>query len=206
VTVVLRWLLRAAMLGGVLAAALLAGLVTFTALGVGSGDPPRSPIPSRARPSPHVFVAPASPGERRGRSESVGRREGGGRGDPHAPILGDQLPLAPSRFDVPIARYRRYAALQVRRLGPEVATIAAAVPAGDRAAARAAWRLAFAHYPRLGAVYGAFGALDADVDGLPGHLRAGTQDARITGLHRIELGLWSSSRRCRRRSRASGHR
>jgi iron uptake system EfeUOB component EfeO/EfeM len=84
--------------------------------------------------------------------------------------------------------------LQVRRLGPKVAALAAAVRADDRAAARAAWRLAFARYLRLGAVYGAFGALDTEIDGLPGHLRAGSKDARFSGLHRIELGLWGSAR------------
>jgi high-affinity iron transporter len=194
VTAVLRWLLRATILAAVLAAALLAGFVTFTALGVGSGAAPRAPVAGCARPRARVFVADASPGGRRGRSESIGRREGGGAGDPHAPILGDQLPLAPARFDGPIARYRRYAALQVRRLGPEVAALAAAVRADDRSAARAAWRVAFARYLRLGAVYGAFGALDTDVDGLPGHLRAGAKDARFIGLHRIELGLWASAR------------
>jgi len=54
-----------------------------------------------------------------------------------------------------------------------------------------AWREAFADYLRLGAVYGEFGDLDQAIDGRAGGLPKGTSDPHFTGLHRLEMGLFT---------------
>lgn len=189
--VVLDRLSRGALLTAVLVLALVGGLIAFTALGLGdgAGDPPERP---RVAVVGHAATPHALPPGRRGRSESIGAREGGGAGDPDAPVLGEQIPFRETQFRGPIAAYRRYAARQVRHLRPETTALTAAIRAGDRPAARVAWRAAFRRYQQLGAVYGAFGAVDAAIDGLAGGLPRGVRDAHFTGLHRLEHGLWGA--------------
>jgi high-affinity iron transporter len=188
---VLRHLSRGTTLVGVLVASLLVGLVGFTALGLGGGDGPQAKAPPRSKVKPTVYVQHETAAGNVGRSESIGLRENGGAGDPDTPALGDKVPFKPEQFDGPIRAYRRYAAGQVRHLRTEVATLARAIDDGERGTARTAWKAAFARYLRLGAVYGAFGQLDTDIDGLPGGLPKGERDHGFIGLHRIELGLWT---------------
>jgi iron uptake system EfeUOB component EfeO/EfeM len=80
-----------------------------------------------------------------------------------------------------------------RELGatlPELDRLESAIARGDLAAARAAWLRADARYETIGAAYGAFGALDAAINGLPGGLPGGVRSPDFTGLHRVELALW----------------
>jgi iron uptake system component EfeO len=72
----------------------------------------------------------------------------------------------------------------------DVAHLRSAVAAGDLAAARRAWLAADERYEQIGAAYGAFGALDAAINGRPAGLPGGERSADFTGLHRIELALW----------------
>lgn len=186
---VLQRLSRGALLAGVLTISLVVGLIVFTAFGLGGGSgAPKSPPYTEV--AGHAAAPHALPPGRRGRSESIGQRESGGAGDPDAPVLNEAIPFKPSAFRGPIADYRRYAQGQIAKLIPETTTLRRAIDAGDRGAARTAWTAAFARYQRLGAVYGAFGAIDQVVDGLPGGLPHGTADPHFTGLHRLEYGLW----------------
>jgi iron uptake system EfeUOB component EfeO/EfeM len=189
---VLRRLSRASLAGSLFAATVIVGLVVFTALGLGGEDDGHGrPASVPVRPTGSVYVPHKLPPGRAGLSESIGAREGGYSNDPATPILNENPPIAPARFKGPIRAYRHYAGVQAKRMGPEVDRLRAAVGAGDRTRARAAWRVAFDRYLRLGAVYGAFGDLDAAIDGLPGGLPGGVHDKGFTGLHRIELTLWS---------------
>jgi iron uptake system EfeUOB component EfeO/EfeM len=103
----------------------------------------------------------------------------------------DLVPLAPSAFRRPIARYRAYSARQATQVQGAVARLRAALRAGDVGAARDAWLDAYDHYLRLGAAYGALGRLDDEIDGNPGRLPGGVHSPDFTGLHRIEMGLWT---------------
>jgi high-affinity iron transporter len=106
-------------------------------------------------------------------------------------VPGFDHPVPTSFFTRSIAAYRRYAERVVAKLGPEVQAIRTAVASGDRRAARSAWKVAFARYLSLGAVYGELGRLNESIDGLPGGLPKGVKDPRFTGLHRLEYGLWT---------------
>jgi iron uptake system EfeUOB component EfeO/EfeM len=187
---VLRRLSKASLAGSLFAITVILGLIAFTALGVDGDGGRRQAPPARVRQTGHVYVPHALPPGRRGLSESIGAREGGYSNDPSTPILNENPPIAPARFKGPIRAYRHYAGVQAERMGSEVDRLAVAVRSGDRARARTAWRVAFDRYLRLGAVYGAFGDLDAAIDGLPGGLPKGVADPRFTGLHRVELTLW----------------
>ncbi|MGH3770837.1 MAG: imelysin family protein, partial [Pseudonocardiaceae bacterium] len=92
-----------------------------------------------------------------------------------------------------LAAVRAYQASVVAGMAPLVADVASlqtAVRLGDRAAARRAWLPAMLDYQRLGAAYGAFGDLDAAIDGTPDGLPGGVNDSRFTGFRRLEYGLW----------------
>ena len=59
---------------------------------------------------------------------------------------------------------------QLPALAAQTQRLSAAVDAGDRQGAEAAWLVAHLQYERLGAAYGAFGDLDAAINGLPNGL------------------------------------
>jgi len=90
----------------------------------------------------------------------------------------------------PIAAYRRYVLAELGPMQGDVGRLQSAVAAGDLAAARRAWLAADGRYEAIGAAYGAFGDLDASINGEPGGLAGGVRSAQFTGLHRIELALW----------------
>jgi iron uptake system component EfeO/high-affinity iron transporter len=73
----------------------------------------------------------------------------------------------------------------------DVRRLRAAIARHDLAASRGAWLDADAHYEAIGAAYGAFGALDARINGRPAGLRDGIHSADFAGLHRVELALWA---------------
>jgi iron uptake system EfeUOB component EfeO/EfeM len=163
----------------VVAVALVVGFALFTALGVGGADDEASTTATApSAPEQHVSAVQKY-------SEEVSVREGG------SSTLSEDPPISPARFKGPIRAYLGYASGQASLLQSEATALGVAVRSGDRTAARDGWRIAFARYLRLGAVYGAFGSLDTAIDGQPGGLPRRTRDPRFSGLHRIELGLWS---------------
>jgi high-affinity iron transporter len=98
--------------------------------------------------------------------------------------------VTPADYRAPIADYRRYVRRRLGTLGGQVAALRGAIAREDLSAARAAWIRADATYESIGAAYGAFGDLDAAVNGRPAGLPDGVQSADFTGLHRVELALW----------------
>ena len=126
---------------------------------------------------------------------------GGGNGGPAAikPAQPDSMRstaagavarVTPADYRRPIATYKRYVGRQLGTLLGEVATMRTAIARHDLAGARAAWLKADARYESIGAAYGAFGDLDAAVNGRPAGLPGGIRSPDFTGLHRIELALW----------------
>ena len=104
---------------------------------------------------------------------------------------GDLQPLPRAAFRRPVAEYRAYSERQAGATAAAVARLRGDLRAGDVAGAKGAWLAAYQHYLRLGAAYGALGRLDEEIDGGPGGLPGGVHDPRFTGLHRIEMGLWT---------------
>lgn len=98
--------------------------------------------------------------------------------------------VTPGDYRRPIAEYKRYVRRQLGALLGEAGILRAAIARHDLAAARAAWLKADARYESIGAAYGAFGDLDAAINGRPAGLPGGVRSADFTGLHRIELALW----------------
>jgi iron uptake system EfeUOB component EfeO/EfeM len=98
--------------------------------------------------------------------------------------------VTPKDYARPIASYKRYVRRELGTLLGEVAALRAAIARHDLAEARAAWLKADARYESIGAAYGAFGDLDAAVNGGPQGLPGGVRSPDFTGLHRVELSLW----------------
>jgi iron uptake system EfeUOB component EfeO/EfeM len=98
--------------------------------------------------------------------------------------------VTPKDYARPIATYKRYVRRQLGTLLGEVAALRAAIGRDDLAGARAAWLQADSRYESIGAAYGAFGDLDAAVNGRPAGLPGGVRSPDFTGLHRVELALW----------------
>src|SRR5271163_2262393 len=105
------------------------------------------------------------------------------------------LPVPPASFNAPVAAYREFAGRQLGLMETQVARLHSNLVTGDRAAAQDAWRRAYAHYLELGAVYleGPIAQLNQAIDGTPGGVPGGTASPQFTGLHRIELGLWTGA-------------
>jgi iron uptake system EfeUOB component EfeO/EfeM len=126
----------------------------------------------------------------------------GGGGDDHAAnppaqpyskrstARGAVARVKPEDYRPPIAQYKRYVRRQLGALLGEVGVLRAAIARHDLGAARAAWLKADARYESIGAAYGAFGDLDAAINGRPAGLAGGVRSPDFTGLHRIELALW----------------
>jgi Imelysin len=105
-------------------------------------------------------------------------------------VSGNVPRVRPADFRTPFARYRRYVHAQLGAMLGDVARLSAALAAGDLAGARRAWLAADARYESIGAAYGAFGELDARIDGGTAGLPGGARSPDFTGLHRVELALW----------------
>jgi high-affinity iron transporter len=110
---------------------------------------------------------------------------------PAAPLT----PVSPTAFAAPVAAYRAYAERWATTLGGEVRHLSDALASGDRAAAEREWSVAFSDYLHLGAVYGLLpGTLDEQIDGMPHALPGpGAPTVSFSGLHRIEMGLWTGA-------------
>jgi len=120
--------------------------------------------------------------------------QGSVRGEPATPPS-DQPPLSAASFARPVAEYLAYGVRQLTIMEGEVASLRSALSSGNRAAAEAAWRVAFGRYLHLGAAYleGRIATLNQQIDGDPGGLAGGTSSPQFTGLHRIEFGLWTGA-------------
>jgi imelysin len=119
--------------------------------------------------------------------------QGGVQGAPATPP--DELgPVSPSSFRAPVAAYRTYSVGRLHVMQGEIARLEAALAAGDRAAARAAWLGAYGYYLNLGAVYlqGPISDLNEAIDGTSGGLPGGVSSPKFSGLHRLEHGLWTN--------------
>jgi iron uptake system EfeUOB component EfeO/EfeM len=176
--------------GGAIVAALavVSAITVFavlTAMGVGGGGDDRAAANTPPRPKVQRRLTAAQ------RYEAAVAVIENGSGVSGAPPPPDHLPIELSRFTAPIATYKRYAARQLTGVAGDMRRLRTALRANDRRAAKAAWQAAWGGYLRLGGVYGAFGALDTAIDGLPGGLDHGVKDKHFVGLHRIEYGLYS---------------
>jgi high-affinity iron transporter len=107
--------------------------------------------------------------------------------------ISDLSPLPPSAFTAPENEYRAYAEHWIANALTGAASLQRALTADRRTAARTAWEATWSDYLHLGAVYltGEAATLNEAIDGAPGGLPGGTADPRFTGLHRLEMGLWT---------------
>ena len=197
---------------GRLALAALAALVALVAVGalvavalVGSALSPAGLFGGSRPFSVHRLVAQANPSDPLGvritrvygtttpakiYGTEIGQQEDQGI-NRSGQMISDLSPLAPAAFRGPVSAYKRYAAGWLVRVSHETAVLGAALRAGNRAAAESAWRDTWSAYLHLGAVYGLFGSLDQEIDGMPGGVPGGTSSPHFSGLHRIEMGLWT---------------
>ena len=105
-------------------------------------------------------------------------------------LSSDLPPLSPGAFTAPVAAYKRYAERWGVKLGRAVDTLRAGLASNQRAVAQREWATAFSDYLHLGAVYGLLPTnLDHRLAANPTNLG----DPHFTGLHRIELGLWTGA-------------
>ncbi len=180
-------------------AALCVALGVFLALtvlgarhhSVGTAAQPNvlTPLATYRARAPHVLSAIV-----------VESEQGAVRGAPTTPPS-ELPPLPAAAFDQPIAQYRAYATHQLGLMEAQIERLERALTANDRAAAQEAWRAAYVHYLRLGAVYldgqtaldEHLASLNQQIDSDPGGLAKGTASPQFTGLHRIEYGLWSAA-------------
>jgi hypothetical protein len=110
-------------------------------------------------------------------------------------MISDLSPLPARAFAGPVAAYKSYAERWTAIAEHEANVLHAALASGTRSGAQVAWRATWSAYLHLGAVYGLFGNLNQAIDGMPaGLLSGGTADPHFTGLHRIEMGLWTDAR------------
>jgi iron uptake system component EfeO len=78
-------------------------------------------------------------------------------------------------------------------LQSEADALAADVASGDLGEAKTDWLTAHTEYESLGAAYGAFGAANTAIDGLPASSRTALDDPELTGFHKIEALLFSGA-------------
>ncbi|MGA9876906.1 MAG: EfeM/EfeO family lipoprotein [Solirubrobacteraceae bacterium] len=109
-------------------------------------------------------------------------------------MISELSPLPAREFVGPVAAYKAYAEHWTVIAEREAHVLRSTLAAGTRSSAQAAWRATWGAYLHLGAVYGLFGNLNQEIDGLPaGLLSGGKADRHFTGLHRIEMGLWTGA-------------
>jgi iron uptake system EfeUOB component EfeO/EfeM len=105
-------------------------------------------------------------------------------------VSGANPAVKPADLARPIAIYKRHVVAELGTMEGDLRRLRGAVDAGDLAGARRAWLDADASYESIGAAYGAFGDLDARINGETAGLPGGTASPDFTGLHRIELALF----------------
>jgi hypothetical protein len=186
--------------GIALSALVVTGLVAIALLAAAVGNPfSGSRDGGHAIPRPSLDVAPhgsaASPDAGRapvaGSQESARQAATDATGRVAVGLPSEVVPLSVPAFSAPIARYRRYSAVRARAMTVATGRVLVAARAGDRDAARRAWGDAYEQFARIGAAYGALGALGVAVDARPGSLPGGVHDPRFRGLHAVERELWT---------------
>jgi iron uptake system EfeUOB component EfeO/EfeM len=105
--------------------------------------------------------------------------------------VSDLSPIPAQDFDGPEREYRAYAVRWISEAIADASTLGRALAAGNAVAAQRSWESTWSDYMHLGAVYGLFGELNQKIDGNPGGLPGGVADPNFTGLHRLEMGLWT---------------
>jgi high-affinity iron transporter len=181
----------------------LATLVAVV-LTVGRGGQPAHVVPAAAHtktsnPYPlHITTVVGSSVPAKQYGNELSKQQGSDTDDgavPGAPAAAPISPVSPAAFAGPTAEYRAYAERWAATLAGDVPHLRAALASGNRATAEAAWSVAFSDYLHLGAVYGLLpGTLDAQIDGLPHALPGpGAPNLSFSGLHRIEMGLWTGA-------------
>ncbi|HEY1510115.1 MAG TPA: EfeM/EfeO family lipoprotein [Solirubrobacteraceae bacterium] len=110
-------------------------------------------------------------------------------------MTSDLSPIPPRAFVRPTADYIHYSEGWAAKLATQVPALTSALQSNDRAASRRAWSVAYDDYLHLGAVYleGPVSDLDQRIDGMPLKLAGASKNPNFTGLHRIELGLWTGA-------------
>lgn len=93
----------------------------------------------------------------------------------------------------PDKQYHAWVSGRLPILASDVLSLARSVATGDIPAARAAWLSAHLEYESLGAAYGAFGDLDAAINGVPRSGSTALTDPNLTGFHRLEALLWGGA-------------
>lgn len=106
-------------------------------------------------------------------------------------MVSDLSPLPTRAFVAPVRAYKAYAERWTGIAERDASVLRRALQAGERTVAESAWLATWSAYLHLGAVYGLFGSLNQEIDGMPGGLPGGSADPRFDGLHRLEMGLWS---------------
>jgi high-affinity iron transporter len=170
------------------AAALAAAALAFSVTGCGGGSSELEAHPIHTVSAhPDITITKVAGGHRSVQQEAavaMGYTKNPGPAS-------DLQPLHAGNFRKPVAEYRVYSEGQAKAVQRQVAKLRGELAAGDVAAAKTTWLAAYDHYLQLGAAYGALGTLDEEIDGNPGRLPGGDHDPHFTGLHRIEMGLWS---------------
>ncbi len=109
-------------------------------------------------------------------------------------MISELSPLPTRAFAGPVAAYKRYAEHWTTLAERDARILGGVLASGDASTARSAWESTWSAYLHLGAVYGLFGSLNQEIDGIPdGLLPGGAADPHFTGLHRLEMGLWSGA-------------
>jgi iron uptake system component EfeO len=107
------------------------------------------------------------------------------------PVAGVVPTAHEADFAPAIEHYRRHVRRELGAMLADARRMRTAIARHDLAASRSAWLDADAHYESIGAAYGAFGDLDAAINGRPSGLPDGIRSTDFTGLHRVELALWA---------------
>jgi iron uptake system component EfeO len=100
------------------------------------------------------------------------------------------LPVTQQDLIGPSRAYAAYVTGRLPVLARDVDRIRSNLIRHDRRAAERDWLTAHLDYERLGAAYGAFGAADGAINGLPSGWPKGVRDSRFSGFHRVERDLW----------------
>lgn len=101
--------------------------------------------------------------------------------------------VSPLELAAPIARYKLYVIGEARQLVEQTQRFAAAIKAGDMAAARALYAPARVHYERIEPLAELFSDLDTAIDSRADDHAEGEKDAGFTGFHRLEYGLFAQN-------------
>jgi hypothetical protein len=190
---------RAALVGVLALAAVVAVVLTVGRGRQGTHLVPAAAHSNSTNPYPlHITTVVGSSIPAKQYGNELSKQQGSDTDDGTAPGATPAAPLtpvAPAAFAAPTAAYRAYAERWAATLAGEVPRLRAALAGGGRAGAQGQWDLAYSDYLHLGAVYGLLpGTLDERIDGLPHALPGpGAPSLSFSGLHRIEMGLWTGA-------------